>query len=145
MDKAISQSAVTSRRNKNILIIAAILVSLTGATWLLRASIKSSITSKEITTAIVDKGDVENTINATGEILPEFEGVITSPINASIQTVIIDVGSPVKAGQSILTLDKSASLTESEKLNFELESKTNEVKKLRLQLDKSFLRHQIQQ
>ena len=87
---------------------------------------------------MVERGDVENTINASGELLPEFEGIITSPINASVQSVIIDVGSPVKAGQSIITLDKSASQTEYEKLKFELESKINDVKKLKLQLAKSF-------
>ena len=138
MDKAISESVIKGRKNKTILIITAIVVALGFAAWLIRISIKSSINTREITTGVVEKGDVENTINASGEILPEFEGIITSPINASIQSVIIDVGSPVKAGQSILTLDKSASQTESEKLKFELESKNNDVKKLKLQLDKSF-------
>lgn len=138
MDKVISESVIKARKNKTILIITVIVVALVFAVWLLRSYFKSSINTGEITTGVVEKGDVENTISATGEILPEFEGIITSPINASIQSVTIDVGSPVKAGQSILTLDKSASQTESEKLKFELESKNNDVKKLKLQLDKSF-------
>jgi HlyD family secretion protein len=138
MDKVISESVIKARKNKTILFITVIVVALVFAVWLLRSYLKSSINTGEITTGVVEKGDVENTISATGEILPEFEGIITSPINASIQSVTIDVGSPVKAGQSILTLDKSASQTESEKLKFELESKNNDVKKLKLQLDKSF-------
>jgi HlyD family secretion protein len=138
MDTAISENIVRARRNKSILIITVTVIALSAAIWLFRSSIKSSINVKDITTGVVEKGDVENTINASGEILSEFEGIITSPINASLQSVIIDVGSPVKAGQSILTLDKSASQTEYEKLKFELESKINDVKKLKLQLDKSF-------
>jgi HlyD family secretion protein len=138
MDKVISHSIVKARKNKSILVIAAIIVALGLSVWLVRSSIKSSINAREFTTGVIEKGAVENTINASGEILPEFEGIITSPINASVQSVTIDVGSPVKAGQSILTLDKSASQTESEKLKFELESKNNDVKKLKLQLDKSF-------
>jgi HlyD family secretion protein len=138
MDKAISQNVVKARRNKGIVIITLVIAALSLAIWLVRSSIKSSINTREITTAVVEKGDVENTINASGEILPEFEGIITSPINASIQGVTIDIGSPVKSGQSILTLDKSASQTEYEKLKFELESKKNDVKKMKLQLDKSF-------
>jgi HlyD family secretion protein len=89
-------------------------------------------------TAVVEKGDIENTISATGEILPEFEAIITSPINASVQKVIIDAGSKVKAGESILTLDKTASQTEFEKLKFQFESKRNDIQKLKLELDKSF-------
>jgi HlyD family secretion protein len=138
MDQVISQQVVKARRNKSILIITVVVVALGFGIWLLRTFIKSSINAREITTGVVEKGDVENTINASGELLPEFEGIITSPINASVQSVIIDAGSPVKAGQSILTLDKSASQTEYEKLKFELESKINDVKKLKLQLAKSF-------
>jgi HlyD family secretion protein len=86
----------------------------------------------------VEKGDIENTINATGEVLPEFEETITSPINASIQKIILDAGSRVMAGESILTLDKTASRIALEKLKFQLESKKNDIKKLRLNLDKSY-------
>jgi HlyD family secretion protein len=50
----------------------------------------------------------------------------------------MDAGNEVKAGQSILTLDKSASQTEFEKINFQLQSKRNEISKLKLDLNKSF-------
>ena len=118
MDKDVSQNVVNAKRNRGILTIAIIAITLVAAIWLVRSSIKSSINKSEMTTGIVEKGNVENTINASGEILPEFEGIITSPINASIQSVIMDIGSPVKAGQSILTLDKSAVQTEYEKSKF---------------------------
>ena len=101
-------------------------------------TLKSSINKSAITTAVVEKGNIENTISATGEVLPEFEEIITSPINASIQKVMMDAGSKVNAGQPIIMLDKSASETELEKLKFQLESKKNDIKKLKLQLDKSF-------
>jgi len=103
-----------------------------------RSSLVSVVKKSVITTAVVERGDIENTITASGEILPEFEATITSPINASVQKVIIDAGSKVKSGESILMLDKSASQTEFEKLKFQLASKENEIKKLKLELDKSF-------
>jgi HlyD family secretion protein len=106
--------------------------------WLMRSYLKSSINKTEITTAKVEMGDIENTINASGEVLPEFEEILTSPISASIKSALMDAGNKVKAGQSILTLDKSASQTEFEKLNFQLETKQNEISKLKLDLDKSF-------
>lgn len=138
MDKAISSGEVNAKKIKRISIILISFIVLSSLVLLLRASIKSSVKASEITTGVVKMGSIENTMSASGEILPEFEGIITSPINASIQSIIIDVGSPVKAGQSILTLDKSASQTEYEKSKFELESKNNDVKKLKLELDKSF-------
>jgi HlyD family secretion protein len=100
--------------------------------------LSSTIKRSAITTALVEKGDVENTIPATGEILPEFEEVITSPINAVIKNVLLDAGTPVKAGQSVLELDKAFTRIELEKLKFQLELKQNNVSRLKLQLDKSF-------
>jgi HlyD family secretion protein len=108
------------------------------ATWFIRATLKSAVSKAQIITAIVERGDVENTLNASGEVLPEFEEILTSPISASIKNVIMDAGNKVKAGQSILTLDKSASQTEFEKINFQLQSKRNEISKLKLDLNKSF-------
>jgi HlyD family secretion protein len=74
----------------------------------LRLFLSAGIKKSAVTTAIVEKGDVESTITASGIVLPEFEEIITSPVNASIQKVLLDAGSPVKAGESVLMLDKTA-------------------------------------
>jgi HlyD family secretion protein len=138
MDQIIEQE-VTARNKKKRIVIGLIVVSvLAGGIWLMRATLKSSIKRSEITTAVVELGTVENTLNATGEVLPEFEETLTSPINASIKNVVMDAGNKVNAGQSILTLDKSASQTEFEKINFQMQSKRNEIAKLKLDLNKSF-------
>jgi HlyD family secretion protein len=138
MDTIIEAEVKTKKRNKAILITLIVAAILLSSVWLLRASFRSTLKKSEITTAVVETGSIENTINATGEILPEFEEIITSPIDASIQNVIKDAGINVKAGESILTLDKSTAQTEYEKLKFQLESKRNEIQKLRLDLNKSF-------
>lgn len=106
--------------------------------WGFRTYLVPSVQKTDITTAMVEKGDIENTLNASGEVLPEFEEVLTSPIIASIKNVLLDAGAGVTKGQSILTLDKSATQTEYEKQKFQLESKRNEINKLKLDLDKSF-------
>ena len=138
MDKAIEEE-VTARKKRKTIVVASILIAvLIAAVMLVRSSLVSVVKKSVITTAVVERGDIENTITASGEILPEFEATITSPINASVQKVIIDAGSKVKSGESILMLDKSASQTEFEKLKFQLASKENEIKKLKLELDKSF-------
>ena len=138
MDKEITLEVISQKRRKTALVALISIAGLVLAIWVLRGYIKSSLKKSEITTAIVEMGNIENTINATGEVLPEFEEIITSPINASIKNALMDAGNKVNAGQSIITLDKSASQTEYEKLKFQLESKRNEISKLRLDLGKSF-------
>jgi HlyD family secretion protein len=138
MDTNLSKEVQARRRRKPILILISFILVFLIALWYVRASLSSSIKKTAITTAVVEKGNIENTINATGEILPEFEETLTSPINASIQKVLLDAGSKINAGQSVLTLDKSASQIQLEKLKFQLESKRNDIQKLKLELDKSF-------
>jgi len=138
MDTEITAEVVQQKRKKGIiygLIAVAIIV---VCILLIRAWLGSSVNASEISTAKVEIGNVENTLNATGEVLPEFEEVITSPINASIKNVVTDAGGKVKAGQSILTLDKSASENDYAKMKFQLETKKNEISKLKLDLEKSY-------
>jgi HlyD family secretion protein len=138
MDKSIEEEVTVRKKKKRTLIIAVIVVLIIGAVLAMRAYIKPSISKAEITSAIAETGSIENTINANGEVLPEFEEILTSPINAAVRNVLMDAGTKVKAGQSILTLDKSAAQTEFDKLGFQIESKENEIRKLKLDLEKSF-------
>lgn len=138
MDQNIEQDVVNRKKKKGIFIGVIAVLAVVAGLWVVRTTLSGSIAKSEITTAIVDEGSIENTLNATGEVLPEFEEILTSPINASIKSVVMDAGNTVKAGQSILALDKSAAQTEFERLNFQMQSKRNEISKLKLDLNKSF-------
>lgn len=138
MDTNISKEVVQKKKRKGLFIASIIIVLLLASVMLLRASFSSTIKKQSITTAVVETGNIENTITASGEILPEFEQVITSPINASIKSVGMDAGSLAKPGQSILSLDKQTTEMEYKKLKFQLESKKNNIQKLKLELNKSF-------
>jgi HlyD family secretion protein len=138
MDKEISREVVQKRKRKGALIIITIMALIVTSVIALRASFSSTIKTENITTAVVELGTIENTISASGEIIPEFEQVITSPINASIKSVSMDAGSSIKPGQSILALDKQTTEMEYQKLKFQLEAKKNSVQKLKLELNKSF-------
>lgn len=138
MDKTI-EAEVKQKRKKQYLLIAALCIAVFAVMFfLLRSFFSNTVNRSAITTAIVEVGNIENTINASGEIRPEFEEVITSPVSASIQEIILDAGSKVTTGQSILKLDKSAIQVEYEKGKFQLESKLNDIRKLKLELDKSY-------
>jgi len=138
MDTEITAEVNQQKRKTTLLYTCITIAILVLCVWLIRYYLSSSISPDEITTATVGMGNVENTINASGEVLPEFEEVISSPINASIKNVVINAGGKVKAGQSILLLDKSASENDYNHMKLDLETKRNEISKLKLDLDKSF-------
>lgn len=138
MDKNIEQAVSSTRKRKLLRYLLIGIIVLVAGIFLLRNIFNTKLYASEITTSIVDRGNIENTINAAGEVLPEFEELISSPLEASIQKVVLDGGSKIQAGQSILTLDKSAAQMDFEKLKFQLESKKNDIRKIKLDLDKSF-------
>jgi HlyD family secretion protein len=138
MDRSIEIEVSSRKKKKGILLLFFIALILVSGVLALRKFIKPSLNASEITTSGVVLGSIENTINASGEVLPEFEEIIASPIQASIQQVIMEPGKKVKKGQSILRLDKTATQSEYDKLQFQMESKANEIRKLRLDLEKSF-------
>jgi len=138
MDKLIEEEVASQKKRKLTVTIIVVVAILIVTIFTIRYFLASSINRSEINTAVVENGRIENTITASGEVIPEFEEIVTSPINASIKNVVMDAGSIIKTGQSILTLDKAAAETEYEKQKFQLESKKNTIHKLKLELDKSF-------
>ena len=108
---------------------------LTGVFWL-RSSLETSIEATRIRTATAGVGPVENTLTASGEIIPAYEQVLTSPIRASIRQVLLTPGTRVRPGQPILDLDKSLTLIEYEKLKDQLALKRNGIDQLRMRLNK---------
>ncbi len=138
MDTPLSTDLVKKRKRKTTLVITGIVVILAAGLWLFRLSLSSSISQSAITTGVVETGNIENTLEATGEVNPEFEQVITSPINAVIKNVLLDAGTPVKTSQSVLELDKEFTQIELEKLKYQLELKQNNITKLKLEVNKSF-------
>lgn len=138
MDRPLPSSILASEKRKWWIISFLTALVLLAAIWFLRQVFRPELSASRISTATVETGPVTNTINATGEVLPEFEEVLSSPIAASVQRVLLDAGQKVNAGQSILSLDKSSITSEYDKLQFLIESKENEVHKLKLDLEKSY-------
>jgi HlyD family secretion protein len=138
MDTALSNTVIQQRKRKRAIAIVVIVTVLLISIWLVRSSFASTINTSQFTTSRVEIGNIENTLSASGQILPEFEEVITSPISASIKNVMLDAGSHVTAGQAILALDKTATQTEYEKQRFQLEKERNSIQQLKVELEKSF-------
>jgi HlyD family secretion protein len=138
MDTPLDQNVIAGRRKKTLLIAGIIIIILASAFFVFRNSVTPNLKKSSITTSVVEIGSIDNTLTATGEVLPEFEEVITSPIDATIQKIALEAGANVKQGESVLALDKSVAENELATLKFQLESKRNDISELKLELDKSF-------
>lgn len=136
MDREIAPDLVKSTRNRRWLVITAIVVTLVIIVFLFRKSLTSSLESARIRTGTVETGDVENTLTASGEIIPAYEQIFTSPIRASIKRILLTPGTRVQPGEPILELDKSLTQIEFARYQDQLELKRNSIDQLRMKLNK---------
>src|SRR5687768_9117083 len=98
MDREIAPDYVKNTRNKRWLLIGVTVAALVAVFLFFRKSLVSSLESDRIRTGVVETGDVENTLTASGEIIPAYEQVFTSPIRASIKRILLTPGTRVKPG-----------------------------------------------
>ncbi|WP_040005803.1 efflux RND transporter periplasmic adaptor subunit [Fibrisoma limi] len=138
MDRELAPEITRQKRTKSIVIVTLGIVGVVAVLALLRTYLSTSVEASKIRTTVAQIGPVENTLNATGEVIPAFEQVIVSPIQASVQRVLLTPGTRVKPGQPIMELDKSLSLIELERLKDKLALKRNGIEQLRLRLNKEF-------
>ena len=136
MDREVAPEYVKSEKSRRWVIGALIVLSVIVAIYLFRQSLASSIDANRIRTGIVQTGDVENTLTATGEVIPAYEQIITSPIKASIKRVLLTPGTRIEPGQAILELDKSLTQIEFERFQDQLALKQNSIEQLRMKLNK---------
>jgi HlyD family secretion protein len=120
-------------------LVALILILLPG--WL-----RPSVAREQVRTGRVDRGPVEGVVEASGTVVPAFEGVISSPVEARVEKVLKRPGDLVKAGDPILALDTSSARLDLGKLEDQLARKANEQQQLRISLERSLndLRGQIE-
>jgi HlyD family secretion protein len=111
-------------------LVVAVLVLLPG--WL-----RPSIERDRIRIGRVDRGPVEGIVEASGTVIPAFESVVSSPVDARIEKILKRPGEAVRAGEEILRLDTSASRLALETIEDNLARKANEQQQVRLALEKS--------
>jgi HlyD family secretion protein len=113
---------------------------------LLPGWLRPAVAREQIRTGTVDRGPVEGIVEAAGTVVPAFDGVISSPVEARVEKVLKRPGDLVKVGDAILALDTSTARLDLEKIEDQLSRKANEQQQLRISLERSLndLRGQIE-
>ncbi len=137
-----------SFRRKQMLRRAVLIVALTALVatlfiWGPRL-IQPTVARARIRTAKVDAGPIEAQITASGTVVPEFEQVISSPVNARVLKILKRPGAVLAKGEPILELDLNESRLAIEKLNQQIELKQNQQAKARLDLENTLITLQSQ-
>lgn len=147
MDREISpdvrRRVIAKRAITAAVALAAIVFSFAATVSWLRPSIRR----RDIQTAVVERGPVDATLQASGTIIPAVEQVVSAPLDSRVLRIVRRAGDRVRAGDPIVELDTTSARLALERVSEQLAQKDNEQAQLRLRLDDSvaLLRAQIEQ
>mgnify|MGYP000965359109 CR=1 FL=1 len=143
MDREIAPEYIQKENRKKWIWGLLAILGLGALLYFFKSFLGISISSDKIRTGVVQIGEVDNTINAMGEVIPAYEQIIASPIRASIKRIILTPGAKVKPGNAIVELDKSLTQIEFERYEDQLALKKNGIEQLRLKLNKNLFDSEI--
>lgn len=146
MDRELDASYRYRRLGRRMAVVGPILALCVAILVLLPGWLRPSVARERIRTAVVERGPVEASVEASGTVIPAFESVLSSPLETRVEKILKRAGDPLRPGEGILQLDTSAFQLDLARLEDRLEQKRNEQRQLQISLDKDLveLRGQIE-
>ena len=133
MDRPLDPAFRRRRRIRQIARSLAGLAALVSLFVWLPGWIRPSVDSGRIRTAQVQRGAVEETITASGTVVPRFEQILFSPVNTRLVRILHKPGDLLRQGEAIVELDLNAARIEVEKRAEELALKQNQRTRIELE------------
>jgi HlyD family secretion protein len=135
MDTLISPDIIARRKRMTMLAAGALLATLSLAAWAINRAVSPSVDAGSIRVATVRIGDIANTINASGIVIPVHEELVSSPIQTRVAKVHARLGQQVQAGELLLELDHRSIQLAIDALKEQLAQQENRILALTLELD----------
>jgi HlyD family secretion protein len=134
MDRKLPAGIVRKNKIKKLSGIGGTLVVLVAGFFGLRAAISPTLDRARLLTSVAEIGPIEAAVSASGVVVPEFEQVLTAPVASTVESVSIQSGDSVHAGESILQLNTEQLQLAYQKVSDELEIEKNKKQQLTLEL-----------
>jgi HlyD family secretion protein len=135
MDHAIPIETLRRRRLHHLAGAACVFAFLCAGAWGLNRVLRPSVDAGAIVVSEARYGDVDNTINAAGVVIPVHEEVVASPGASRVARVHAKPGQQVRQGDLLLELDDRAIRLALEALKEQLAQQDNRVATLGVEMD----------
>jgi HlyD family secretion protein len=134
MDKPVSKEhkrKILLRRAGTISIIVVIPLAIV---LFLRSAFNQSVSLSKVTTATVEKGNIQITVQGSGVVIPAYEEVIIAPFRSNVIRIVRSPGSKVAAGDTLLILNNKLAENELDMLENEIDLQNIRTEKLKIEL-----------
>lgn len=135
MDRALDPALIHRRRRIRLGGALLLLACAVLACWQLNRLLRPSVAAGDIVVSTVRRGDVANTVNAAGVVIPVHEEVVASPVTSRVAKVLAKPGQLVKAGDVLLVLDDREIVLAVDTLREQLAQQENRIATSKLELE----------
>ena len=139
MDRTLSNNEKSNGNFRKVIYGMLLIGMFAGGYYLFGNVLKKKGKAKEFHIVKVEKGNIRQTLTASGTVIASSEIVINSPIKSEIEEVHLSTGAEVEKGDLILKLEQGYTNLEYERLEDELSLRKNNISKLKLQFDKDLI------
>lgn len=136
MDRTLDNKTVNRRRRKTLIQWGLIGLAVVGLLYFGLRWLRPTTDEDELRFAVVERGEVLNTINATATVLPAFEEQINSPVATTIDEVLLTAGQEVAAGDLLMRLDRNYVQLQLDGRRDQLAVKENSIELLGLEYER---------
>jgi len=135
MDQALDPVFILRRRRIRLLAGALLFAGLLGTGWGVNRVLRPSVDAADIVVSTVRRGDVAQTVNAAGVVIPVHEEVVASPGASRVAKVHAKPGQQVAQGELLLELDDRDIRLALESLQEQLAQQENRIATLAVELE----------
>jgi HlyD family secretion protein len=93
-----------------------------------------SVSLSKVSTAVSEKGDIQITVQGSGNVIPAYEEIITSPFRSNIMRIIKKPGDKVLPKDTLLVLNNKLAENDLNMLTNELDLQNIRIDKLKIEL-----------
>lgn len=137
MDTPIDSATRRRRRLRRLAPAVGILIVAVAGLVLVTGWLRPSVKRDRIRTALVQKGEMSATLDASGLVVPELEQTLTAPMATRVLRVLRTNGAEVGPGEPIVVLDDTDAQREVNRIAEQISLKENSRRKTRVELDRS--------
>jgi HlyD family secretion protein len=134
MDRPVSKEYKKKLLIRQIGLISIIIIVPLAIVLFLKSVFIPSVSLSQVTTAISEKGDVQITVQGSGNVIPAYEEIITSPFRSNILKIIKKPGDKVFPKDTLLILNNKLAENDLDMLKNELDLQNIRIDKLKIEL-----------
>jgi HlyD family secretion protein len=134
MDRPVSKEYKRKLMIRQAGIVSGIIIIPLAIVLFLKSVFIPVVSLSKVTTAAVDIGNIEITVQGSGIVIPAYEEVITSPFRSTVVKIVKSPGAKIDKGDTLLVLDNRLTENDLDMLRNELDLQNIKIEKLKIEL-----------